>query len=119
MKFKDYVLEYLVNKDDLDWDVICELDGFKEDFNASGKNNMLDWLDSLIKDIEIVDYVNCKYNEYNDSEDYDLIFKSGNTYYSLSIEYSRDFRIDKVLYNSLKQVKPVQKIIYEPVESKV
>lgn len=36
MKFKDYVLEYLVNKDDLDWDVICELDGFKEDFNANG-----------------------------------------------------------------------------------
>lgn len=120
MKFKDYVLEYLVNKDDPEWDVICELDGCEEDFNASGKANMQDWLESLIKGIEIIDRVNYKYNDENDSDDYDLIFKSNNVYYSLSIEYSYEYGTNTVFYNSLRQVMPVQKtiIVYEPVEPK-
>lgn len=46
MKFKDYVLEYLVNNSNPNWDVICELDGCEEDFNASGEDDMQDWYSS-------------------------------------------------------------------------
>lgn len=118
MKFKKYVLEYLVNNIDPKWDVICKLDGCEEDFKASGEDNMKDWLESLIKDIEIIDETNDEYNDLNNSDNYDLIFKSNGIYYSLSIEYSREYGIDTVFYDSLKQVKPVQKIItiYEPVD---
>ena len=118
MKFKDYVLEYLVNNSDPEWDIICELDGCEEDFNASGEDNMQDWLEALIKDIKVIDCVNYEYNDENNSDDYDLIFKSDNTYYALSIEYSREYGIDTVFYDSLIQVKPVQKTItvYEPID---
>lgn len=120
MKFKDYVLEYLVNNSDPEWDVIRELDGCEEDFNASGEDNMQDWLESLIKDIEVIDEINYEYNYENNSDNYDLIFKSNGIYYSLSIEYSREYGIDTVFYDSLTQVEPVQKTItvYKLVESK-
>ena len=118
MKFKNYVLEYLVNNIDPKWDVIYKLDGCEEDFKASGEDNMKDWLESLIKDIEIIDEINDEYNDLNNSDNYDLIFKSNGIYYSLSLEYSREYGVDTVFYDSLRQVKPVQKIItvYEPVD---
>lgn len=117
MKFKKYVLAYLVNNIDPDWDVIRKLDGCEEDFNASGEDNIQDWLESLIKDIEIIDEINCEYNDVSNSDNYDIIFTSNGIYYSLNVEYSREYGRDTVFYDSLRQVKPVQKIItvYEPV----
>ena len=37
---------------------------------------MQDWLESLIKDIEIIDEINDEYNDASNSDNYDLIFKS-------------------------------------------
>lgn len=117
MKIKKYVLEYLVNKQDcreyIDADEECI-----DDFEASSADNVDDWLESLIQDIEVVDKVNWEYNDESNSDEFDFIFKLNNIYYSVAAAYSREYGINTVYYETLQQVIPKQKTItvYEPIQ---
>lgn len=115
MKIKNYILEYLVNgADSLEY--IDDLDGCLADFEASGEDNMQDWLESLINDITVIDEVNHRYDCMADA--YNLIFKVNSTYYSVYIEYVNEYGTNEVYYDSLQQVVPKQKTItvYESID---
>ena len=114
MEIKNYILEYLVNGiDSLEY--IGDLDGCLTDFEASGKNNMKDWLEGLITDIEVIDEISCKNSDVINS--YHLIFKINNTYYSIYVE-PFGYGLKEIDYDSLHQVVPKQKTItvYEPID---
>ena len=51
MKIKKYILEYLVNKQDC-LEYIDEDEECIDDFEVSGADNIDDWLESLVQNIE-------------------------------------------------------------------
>lgn len=118
MEFKKYVLEYLVNRQDclyyIDEDEECV-----NDFESSGADNIDDWLESLIQDIEVVDKVNWEYNDESNSEEFNFIFKINNIYYSVAVSYSREYGTNTVYYETLEQVVPKQVMatIYIPINN--
>ena len=113
---KKYVLEYLVNKQD-SLDYIDEDEDFIYDFEDSGADNIDDWLETLIQDIEVVDKVNWEYNDESNSDEFDFIFKINDKYYSIKVSYSREYGTNNVYYETLEQVIPKQIMttIYIPI----
>lgn len=119
MKIKNYILEYLVNGQNC-LDYIDEDEECADDFKASGADNIDDWLESLIQNIEIIDKVNWKYNDESNSDEFNFIFKINNIYYSVAVSYSREYGINIVYYETLEQVIPKQAIttVYIPINDK-
>lgn len=119
MEFKKYVLEYLVNRQD-SLEYINEDEECIDDFESSGADNIDDWLESLIQDIEIVDKVNWEYNDESNSDEFDFIFKINNIYYSVAVLYSREYGTNTVYYETLEQVVPKQVMttVYIPINEK-
>lgn len=117
MEIKNYILDYLVSLQDCR-DCIDEDEECVNDFEASGADNIDDWLESLIQNIEVIDKVNWEYNDESNSDEFDFIFKLNNIYYSVAVAYSREYRINTVYYETLQQVIPKQKTItvYEPIQ---
>lgn len=117
MEIKKYILEYLVNKQDC-LEYIDEDEECIDDFEASGADNIDDWLESLVQNIEVIDEVNWEYNDESNSDEFDFIFKLNNIYYSVAVAYSREYGINTVYYETLQQVIPKQKTItvYEPIQ---
>lgn len=119
MEFKKYILEYLVNKQDcleyIDNDEDCV-----KDFEASGADNIDDWLEWLTQDIEVIDKVNWEYNDVSNNDEYDFIFKINNNYYSVMVSYSREYGTNTVYYETLEQVIPKQIMatVYIPINEK-
>lgn len=116
MKIKNYILDYLVNLQDCR-DYIDEDEECVNDFEASGADNIDDWLESLIQNIEVIDKVNWEYNDESNNDEFDFIFKLNNIYYSVAVAYSREYGINTVYYETLQQVIPKQKTItvYKPI----
>lgn len=117
MKIKNYILDYLVSLQDCR-DYIDEDEECVNDFEASGADNINDWLESLVQNIEVIDEVNLEYNDESNSDEFDFIFKLNNIYYSVAVAYSREYGINTVYYETLQQVIPKQKTItvYEPIQ---
>ena len=117
MKIKNYVLNYLVNLHDCG-DCIDEDEECVNDFEASGADNINDWLESLVQNIEVIDEVNLECNDESNSDEFDFIFKLNNIYYSVAVAYSREYGINTVYYETLQQVIKKQKTItvYEPIQ---
>lgn len=117
MEIKNYILEYLVNKQDCR-EYIDEDEECIDDFEASGEDNIDDWLESLIQNIEVIDKVNWEYNDESNSDEFNFVFKINSTYYSVAVSYSREYGINIVYYETLQQVIPKQKTItvYEPID---
>lgn len=114
MEIKNYMLEYLINGFPGENYIDDECDA---DFEASGENNLQDWLKASVKDMQVIDQINYKHND-DDFDSYNVIIKVNDLYYSVYVEYSREYGVDEVYYDSLQQVIPKQKTItvYEPVD---
>lgn len=117
MEIKKYILEYLVNKQDC-LEYVDEDEECIDDFEASGTDNIDDQLESLVQNIEVIDKVNWEYNDESNSDKFDFIFKINSTYYSVVVAYSREYGINIVYYETLRQVIPKQKIVtvYKPIQ---